>query len=164
MPNGNTPAVPLSTGNTPLSLSPKGLVFIERHEGFMATVYNDAAGNATIGYGHLIKPGEDFSNGITPEQASQLLSQDSHFAADAVNRQVRVSLTQTQFDALVDFTFNLGSGNLAKSTLLRNINSGKPVDIRNFTDWHLAGGKVIPGLVKRRTDEFNLFSKGEYGW
>lgn len=145
------------------SLSPSGLLFIQRHEGYSSTVYKDSAGFPTIGYGHLIKPGEDFSNGVTQEQALQILAQDTKTAVDNVNNKVSASLSQTQFDALVDFTFNLGGDNFGKSILLANINSGKTVVIKNFTDWNHADGQVVPGLTKRRTDEFNLFTKGDYG-
>jgi lysozyme len=147
----------------PQSLSPSGLDFIERHEGYSGTVYNDSAGYPTIGYGHLIKAGEDFSNGITQEQGGELLSKDTRTAVDAVNSKVIVNLSQTQFDALVDFTFNLGGAAFGQSTLLKNINAGNPVVMENFTDWDHAGGKVVAGLTKRRTDEFNLFLNGDYG-
>jgi RHS repeat-associated protein len=146
-----------------MSLSQKGLEFIERHEGYSDRVYNDSAGNPTIGYGHLIKEGEDFSKGITKEKAGELLSQDTKAAVDAVNGKVTGKLSQTKFDALVDFTYNLGGGNLGKSTLLKNINAGKDLTQRNFTDWNRAGGKVVNGLTNRRVDEWNLFSKGDYG-
>jgi len=125
-------------------------------------VYKDSAGNPTIGYGHLIK-GEDFSKGITKEKAGELLSQDTKTAVDAVNGKVTGKLSQTKFDAVVDFTYNLGGANLGKSTLLKNINAGKDVTKGNFTDWNHAGGEVVNGLTIRRTDEFNLFSKGDYG-
>ena len=144
-------------------LSSDGLQFIQRHEGYRGTVYKDSAGNPTIGYGHLIRTGEDFSGGVTEQVASELLAQDTQAAVDAVNTRVNVALSQTQFDALVDFTFNLGGGNLRKSTLLKNINAAKAVTIANFTDWNRAGGKVVKGLAIRRTDEFNLFSTGDYG-
>ncbi len=146
-----------------LSLSSSGLEFIQRHEGYSGTVYNDSAGNPTIGYGHLILAGEDFSGGISPEQASQLLSHDTKAAVDSVNKRVTVNLSQTQFDALVDFTFNLGEAALAESTLLKNVNSGNNVVMENFTDWDHAGGRVVAGLTVRRTHEFNLFSNGDYG-
>ena len=145
------------------SLSQKGLEFIERHEGYSGTVYKDSAGNPTIGYGYLIKEGEDFSKGITKEKAGELLSQDTKTAVDAVNGKVTGKLSQTKFDAVVDFTYNLGGANLGKSTLLKNINAGKDVTKENFTDWNHAGGKVVNGLTIRRTDEFNLFTKGDYG-
>lgn len=167
MPNRTPPPEPASPlasiPPTPLSLSPNGLAFIQRHEGYSATIYGDSAGYPTIGYGHLIKTGEDFSAGITREQASELLLQDTKTAVDAVNAKVTINLTQSQFDALVDFTYNLGAGALNRSTLLKHLNSGMPVLLRNFTDWNRAAGKAIPGLTRRRTEEFNLFSKGEYG-
>jgi GH24 family phage-related lysozyme (muramidase) len=149
--------------NQSMSLSQKGLEFIERHEGYSDKVYKDSAGNPTIGYGHLIKEGEDFSKGITKEKAGELLSQDTKTAVDAVNGKVTAKLSQTKFDAVVDFTYNLGGGNLGKSTLLKNINAGKDVTKENFTDWNHAGGKVVQGLTTRRTDEWNLFSNGNYG-
>jgi GH24 family phage-related lysozyme (muramidase) len=64
---------------------------------------------------------------------------------------------------LVDFTYNLGARNLGRSTLVSNINAGTDVTMKNFTDWNRAGGKVVPGLTIRRTDEYNLFSNGNYG-
>lgn len=146
-----------------LSLSSDGLDFIERHEGYSDKIYQDSAGNPTIGWGHLIRKGEDFTKGITKEKAAQLLSQDAKTAVDAVNNATTTKLSQTQFDALADFTFNLGGGALSKSTLLKNINAGSSVIQENFTDWNRAGGKVVKGLTTRRTDEFNLYSKGDYG-
>jgi RHS repeat-associated protein len=149
--------------NQSMTLSANGLKFIEQHEGYSSTVYKDSAGNPTIGYGHLIKDGEDFSKGITKEKAGELLSQDTKTAVDAVNGKVTTKLSRTKFDAVVDFTYNLGGTNLGKSTLLKNINAGNAVTKENFTDWNHAGGKVVNGLTIRRTDEFNLFSKGDYG-
>lgn len=65
-------------------------------------MYKDSAGNPTIGYGHLIKDGEDFSKGITKEKAGELLAQDTKTAVDAVNSKVTTSLSQTKFDAVVE--------------------------------------------------------------
>ena len=146
-----------------MSLSSQGLDFIKQHEGYSDKVYKDSAGNPTIGYGHLIKEGEDFSKGITKEQATALLAQDVKGAVAAVNDKLNVKVSQTKFDALVDFTYNLGAKNLGKSILLLNINAGKNVTKDNFTDWNRAAGKVVKGLTIRRTNEYNLFSKGEYG-
>lgn len=125
-------------------------------------MYLDSAGNPTIGYGHLIKPGENFDKGITEKRATALLAQDVKGAVGAVNSNLKVKVSQTQFDALVDFTYNLGARNLEKSTLLSNINSGKEVTKKNFTDWNQGGGRVVRGVTIRRSDEYNLFSKGEY--
>src|SRR5438309_1844447 len=115
-----------------MSLSSQGLDFIKQHEGYSDKVYKDRAGNPTIGYGHLIKEGEDFSKGITKEQATALLAQDVKGAVAAVNDKLNVKVSQTKFDALVDFTYNLGAKNLGKSTLLLNINAGKNVTKDNF--------------------------------
>ncbi len=145
-----------------MSLSSKGLDFITNHEGYSDKVYKDAAGNPTIGYGHLILPGENFDKGVTKQQAKDLLAQDAKTAVDAVNKNLTGKVSQTQFDALVSFTYNVGAGALAKSTLLSNINGGKEVTKENFTDYNHAGGKVVAGLTTRRTDEFNLYSRGVY--
>ncbi len=91
---------------------------------------------------------------ITQEQASALLLQDVASAVAAVNRLVTVPLTQNQFDALVDFTFNSGQGNLASSTLLRELNAGNTAGAAaQFLVWVYAGGVKLPGLVKRRQAE-----------
>jgi lysozyme len=156
---------PSQAANPPTrhTLSTDGLQFIQRHEGYSDRIYKDRAGYPTIGYGHLIRSGEDFTNGVTQAHAIQLLSQDTQTAVDSVNNKVKVNLSQTQFDALVDFTYNLGGNNFGQSTLLKNVNGGNPVILQNFTDWNHAGGKVVPGLTKRRTDEFNLYTQGNYG-
>lgn len=146
-----------------MSLSEKGLWFIERHEGYSGTAYGDSAGNPTIGYGHLIREGEDFSTGITKDEASALLAQDVEMAVGAVNANLKVKIWQNEFDALVDFTYNLGEKNLANSALLSNINAGQAVTASDFTDYNHAGSRIVPGLTTRRTDEFILFSKGDYG-
>lgn len=143
-----------------MDLSKRGLDCIKSYEGLSLKVYKDSAGYPTIGYGHLILAGEDFSAGITEPQAADLLRTDASDAIKAVQNLVKVDLNQDQFDALVSFTFNLGRGSLAKSTLLSNINSGKPVTDANFTDWNKAGGQVVDGLTKRREDEYSLFSNG----
>jgi lysozyme len=145
-----------------MSLSSQGLDFIKNHEGFNAQVYLDSAGLPTIGYGHLIKPGENFSAGISQQQATALLAQDVNSAVGAVSKGLRVPVSQSQFDALVSFAYNVGTKNLQKSTLLKNVNAAKPVTQKNFTDWNKAGGKVVRGLTIRRRNEFNLFANGIY--
>lgn len=82
---------------------------------------------------------------------------------NTVNRAVRVPLNQPQFDALVDFTFNLGGGTLGRSTLLAELNAGHygsvPGQLRRFVK---AGGRTLPGLVRRREAEARLFTDGRY--
>jgi lysozyme len=94
----------------------------------------------------------------TQEQAEQWLQEDVQSAADAVNRLVTVELTQQEFDALVDFTFNLGAGNLQRSTLLRLLNSGDYTGAAaEFQKWDKAGGQVLAGLLRRRQAEADMF-------
>jgi lysozyme len=94
----------------------------------------------------------------TQEQAEQWLQEDIQSAADAVNRLVTVELTQQEFDALVDFTFNLGAGNLQSSTLLRLLNSGDYTGAAGeFDKWDRAGGQVLAGLLRRRQAEADMF-------
>lgn len=140
-----------------LSYSQKGLALTEEFEGLRLTAYQDSVGVWTIGYGHT---GADVHAGltITQQQASDLLMQDVSSAVAAVNRLVTVPLTQNQFDALVDFTFNLGQGNLAKSTLLREVNAGNfAAAAAQFIVWDRAGGVEVAGLKRRREAEAALF-------
>ena len=148
-------------------ISQAGLEFIAGYEGYSSTIYKDVAGLETIGYGHLIKPGEDFSNGVTEVQGLVLLKQDAQFAVNGVNRYTTVSLNQNQFDALTSFTFNVGAGALRNSTLLRMVNAGNLGAIPNsFMMWNKArvNGVLTPvqGLTNRRTAESNLYINGTY--
>jgi len=140
-----------------LSYSDQGLALTEQFEGLQLTAYQDPVGVWTIGYGHT---GSDVQPGltITQEQASDLLLQDVAGAVAAVNRLVTIPLTQNQFDALVDFTFNVGQGNLASSTLLRELNAGNTAGAAaQFLVWVYAKGVELPGLVTRRQAEAALF-------
>jgi lysozyme len=141
-----------------MEMSDKGLQLIKDSEGFVGHVYLNAVGKPTVGYGHLIKAGEDFSDGLTEEQATELLQNDVKWAENAVAAAVTVSLNQNQFDALVDFTFNLGAGALQGSTLLKLVNQGKMDEAADeFPKWVHANGKVLPGLVTRRGAERDLW-------
>lgn len=113
------------TNGTPRKMSEAGLAFLTQREGFSSTVYRDSAGHPTIGYGHKIVAGEDFSGGITESAARELLAQDVTKAEDTVRNSVKVELTQDQFDALVSFTYNVGPVAFSHSTLLRMLNEGK---------------------------------------
>ena len=141
-----------------MTISDAGVALVEKHEGFRAQVYKDGAGYPTIGYGHRLKGSESFPNGITLEQGTDLLKQDLQTAETAVNTLVKVPLAQPQFDALVDFTYNVGAGNLEASTLLAELNKGDYSAVpAEFVKWIYAGGKVEPGLVTRRQDEAKLW-------
>jgi lysozyme len=140
--------------------SKNGLHLTEQFEGLRLTAYPDpGTGGApwTIGYGHT---GPDVHPGltITQQQAENLLARDIQTASDAVNRLVKYELTQEEFDALVDFTYNCGAGNLQISTLLKKVNAGDMVGAsKEFAKWNLANGHVLQGLVNRRQAEMRLF-------
>lgn len=143
----------------PRYTSEVGIQLIAEFEGLKLERYKDAAGLWTIGYGHLILPQEINSLcKITPEEARTLLRNDLARTEKGVNGMVTCEIGQNQFDALVSFAFNVGIGNLKKSTLLRKLNEG---DINSaalqFLVWNKAGGKVLAGLTRRREAEMKLF-------
>jgi lysozyme len=141
-----------------MQLSAAGLELIKRSEGYRSRVYRDVAGFLTIGYGHRLLHAESFSNGVDELQASEILLSDVRVAEQAVERLVKVALTQGQFDALVDFCFNLGAGKLASSTLLKVLNGGRYEDAaEQLLRWTLAGGEENAGLKARREAEFALW-------
>ena len=139
-------------------ITQNGLDLIKRFEGFSRTVYFCPAGYPTIGYGHVVKDGEDFSNGIMEGEAEELLRHDAVIAERAVLRLIDVPLTDGQFDALVSFTYNLGGGALQRSTLRRKINREEHGEVpEQFMRWVWAGGRKLKGLVRRREAEVMLY-------
>ena len=148
-------------------LSENGLQFIAQWEAFVATPYNDAANNATIGYGHLMHYGpvteadtQQYPNGISQNQAMGLLRQDAAVAEAAVRDNVAVALNQHQFDALTSFTFNVGVGAFRNSTLLREVNAGNFDAVPGqMGRWVNAGGRRLRGLENRRAAEGALFTR-----
>jgi lysozyme len=134
-----------------------GLELTAHAEGVKLTAYRDSVGVLTIGVGHT---GPDVFEGqtITYDEAMNLLAADVHAAEEGVKKYVKVQLTQNQFDALVDFAFNLGVGSLEHSTLLRLVNLGDFLGASGeFQKWVTAGGHKLPGLVARRAEEAHLF-------
>lgn len=146
-----------------MQYSKNGIHFIEQFEGCRLSAYPDpATGGApwTIGYGHT---GPDIYQGmtITQEQAEALLQQDVQKAAQAVNLKVSKGITQPEFDALVDFSFNCGIGNFSGSTLLKKLNAGDfHGAAAEFEKWDMAAGKHMAGLLRRRHAEAELFLSG----
>lgn len=139
-----------------MEYSRKGLNLTETSEGLRLKAYQDSVGVWTIGYGHT--KGVRQGDVITKEQAEAYLMQDIQSAVQDVERLVRCPITQGQFDALVDFTFNLGAANLAKSTLLAKLNVRDYEGAADeFHRWNRAGGKVLAGLTSRREAEEALF-------
>mmetsp|Transcript_29863 Transcript_29863/g.68910 ORF Transcript_29863/g.68910 Transcript_29863/m.68910 type:complete len:146 (+) Transcript_29863:189-626(+) len=140
------------------NITENGLDLIKHFEGFSNTVYICPAGKKTIGYGHMLKPGESFPDGISEEEAEELLRQDVAWAERAVLNMVNVPLKDGQFDALVSFVFNNGGGAFQKSTLLRKINNGQHAEApKEFRRWVYAGKKKLQGLERRREAEVKLY-------
>lgn len=140
-----------------------GIDMIKAHEGERLVVYADPIGLATVGYGHLVMKGESFKIGdtITKETAENLLIKDLKMAEDGVLGAVKVPINDDIFSALVSFTFNVGTANLSKSTLLKLLNSKKYEEAADqFDKWVFAGGKKFKGLVSRRSSEKKMFLKG----
>jgi lysozyme len=141
-----------------LTYSDNGLNLTKSFEGLRLLAYQDVAGIRTIGYGHT---GPDVLPGLTITEpvATALLRADLADAIRCVNGAVTADITQPQFDALVDFCFNAGRGNFLNSTLLRQVNLGNTqAATAQFALWVHAGGKVVPGLVRRRKAEAQLFA------
>lgn len=144
-------------------LSPQGLQLIASIEEFRARIYPDPAGYDTIGFGHKLTAGEQakYANGIAWDRGMDLLWTDIGSAQRIIGSAVTATLNQYEDDALVSFTFNVGEGNLRGSTLLTKVNQRDYDGASDeFPRWIYAGGRILPGLVTRRTKEQILF-RGE---
>lgn len=141
------------------ALSLAGLTLIATYEGKRNEAYLDPVGIPTICYGHIktAKLGQYKDD----QECVTLLSQEASEYASAVLKLTTAELTQGQLDALTSFTYNLGRGNYAKSTLRKKLNAGDYCGAaREFPKWNRAGGKVLRGLVKRRAAEQARFMEG----
>ncbi|MBQ7949828.1 MAG: lysozyme [Alphaproteobacteria bacterium] len=142
-------------------------------------IYDDATGKpvpvgvplpvgATIGYGHLVKPGEDFTNGITEHQAVELLRSDIATAERAVQDNITAQMSQNQYDALVSLAYNIGVGGFKNSTVVKYINNPNfhsniyPCLESAWKAWKRTQGKVSNGLINRRQKEWDLYARGIY--
>lgn len=144
-----------------MKIDNQGVELIKQFEGLSLSAYQDPVGIWTIGYGwtHPVD-GEPIGAGmyISQIKAVSLLIESLGSYERDVSRLINVSVTQNQFNALVDFAYNLGISALADSTLLRKLNSGDMDGAANeFMRWCHAGNKVLPGLVRRREAERILF-------
>jgi lysozyme len=152
------------------TVSKAGAEFIAEFEGFRADLYEDSAGHCTIGFGHQVHQGKcdgsepkEFRDGITKKRGLDLLRKDAGTAGDEINRSVEVPLNQTQFDALVSFVFNVGTGAFRDSTLLKRLNDRRYDDVpKQLNRWVFSGGEKLESLVRRRRAEGRLFREGEY--
>lgn len=154
-----------------MKISANGIRFIKAREGSQTKMYKDSAGLPTIGVGHLLTQSELTSgkiviagktvlwrNGLTDKQINALLDQDLDKHELAVSLNVKVKLTQNQFDALVSFSFNVGAGAFISSNLLRQLNAGHyeqvPIQLKR---WVYSGGEIVAGLAIRRELEGKLW-------
>lgn len=147
-----------------MNISRKGIELLKEFEGLRLNAYKCSAGVATIGYGSTYYP--DKSNVKMGDVLRDKLEAEVLLINTLVDYDIYVSkytksvkLTQYQFDALVCFAFNVGLGNLSKSTLLKMVlaNPNDPKITPEFAKWNKAGGKVLQGLVKRRAKEAQLY-------
>ena len=145
---------------------PLGTVeFAAAFEGLRLASYRDAAGYPTIGYGHLLTRDRALPLStwppITEIEAHGLLMADLARSWASVRRLCpTISLTEGQATALIDFCYNLGSGQLQASTLRAKVNRGDPSAVDEFARWAYAGGVKLPGLVRRRAVEAAMFQQG----
>lgn len=106
--------------------------------------------------------------GITPEAAKDLFTKDLQSRVKEPNdlfETINVDLKHQEFDAIVSFVFNIGIGNIIdRSDMWKIIKSGKTaaVELKNFLSWVRSNGKVLEGLIKRRYDEWDVWSDSEY--
>lgn len=137
--------------------SDAGIEFIKLREGFRSKPYNDVGGKPTVGYGHLIRPGESFGT-LSESQATALLCTDLFDAEACIWDCVMVDITQQAFDALCSFIYNVGCTRFRGSTMLRYIN-GAMFDLaaNEFGRWNKVGTQPVDGLTHRRELERELF-------
>jgi lysozyme len=147
---------------------------IMHHEGVRSKPYQCPALLWTVGVGHVIDPKHakvpmadrkqlpipaGWDRVLSNDEIMDILKADLNRFEQGVLRLIKVPLTQGQFDALVSFSFNVGLGNLQNSTLRMKVNRGDFEGAsEQFLVWTKAGGKVLKGLVTRRTDEQALFN------
>lgn len=147
---------PMPEPDQPAKTSEQGIALIQHFEGLRLKAYLCPGNVWTIGYGHT--QGVRQGDRITPAEANRLLRMDLDEYEEDVNYMVNAPLNQQQFDALVSFTFNLGGGNLKRSTLLIKLNA---LDYDGAADefprWKKSGGRILPGLITRRAAERALF-------
>jgi lysozyme len=137
------------------------LELVKHFEGLCLRAYQDPVGVWTIGWGHTGLQHEDGTvypgRVITVEEAERLLRYDMDQFEAAVQALVKVALTDDQYGALVSFHFN--TGGLGRSTMLQMLNNGNYASAADqFTRWNKAGGRVLPGLTRRRLSEKNLYN------
>lgn len=136
-----------------LAISVAALSSIALHEGFRSKAYLDPVGIPTIGYGET--KGVKMGDTITQRKALERLKLSANEHGQGMARCIRVPLSQGEYDAYLSFTYNVGVGAFCRSTLNKKLNSGDYQGAcKELLRWTKAGGKELPGLVKRRQEEF----------
>ena len=168
---GSEDLLPKAFAASGMKASDSCIEFIKEYEGFSAKPYYDYS-QYTVGYGTEC-PDDRYAyyqaNGITKAEATKLLKEEVAALEDAINQkmidQYGLTFTQQQFDALVSFSFNIGSGWMTYDSTLRNailLNAGDSDLVYAFSLYCTAGGKYLPGLVTRRLCEANMYLNGVY--
>jgi lysozyme len=140
-----------------MALGLKGLDLIKSFEKLRYQAYQDQRGIWTCGWGHTGPEITEFTT-CDDQKADLWLIQDTYNAVHAVINSLDVAVNQNQFDALVSFTYNVGAGSEAHSTLLRLINNGRfALAADQFNLWNHVDGQVSAGLTARRAAEKALF-------
>ncbi|RXK33842.1 lysozyme [Arsenophonus endosymbiont of Bemisia tabaci Asia II 3] len=143
-----------------MHISGKGLELIKRYEGLQLKAYQCRAGRWTVGYGHTHNINTD--DVITQEQAEAFLRKDIAQVMALLNTQIKVPLTQNQYDALCSLVFNIGATAFIASALLKKLNfcdySGAAAEFMKWSQATVDGKQIsLPGLIKRRQSEKALF-------
>ncbi len=147
-----------------MKTSPEGIRFIQSWEVLKLKRYLDKDDGWTIGWGHLIKKEESIPPTITKETADKILVSDLAYTESYIN-QMGLQLTKNQFDALVSLIFNIGTRAFRRSTLYKLLLAEDfEKAAEQFKRWKFDNGKVVEGLLKRRIQEANIFSKNYYSY
>ena len=142
-------------GIASLVVSAAALVGIATHEGYRGEAYRDAVGVPTIGFGETA--GVKMGDKTTPGRSLVQLLGSTNRHADAIRKCIAVPLYQHEFDAYVSLSYNIGPGAFCQSTLVKKLNAGDYAGAcEEIKRWNRAGGKVLPGLTKRREQEYQL--------
>lgn len=153
---------PMPTCMQVCEMSEEGYALVRTFEGYMPFPYKDIAGIETVGYGYVIRPGDKLVYPLLPPDADALLKKTMKTFENDINNAVIIQLHQNQFDAIGSFTYNVGSGALRGSTLLRRVNESRHSEVPNcFLMWNKArvNGVLQPvrGLTLRREAEAKLY-------
>lgn len=144
-----------------MKMSQSGLELVKEFEGLRLKAYKCPAAVWTVGFGHTSAAGAPIVTSnlvITRAEAEEILKRDLVQYEDCVREKVQIGITQSQFDALVSFTYNVGEAQFSRSTLLKRVNAGRFDEVpAEFMKWTKGGGRELPGLVRRRRAEVKLW-------